>query len=169
MQKWSQCGLTRPILDAIDGLGYEKPTPIQMQALPVIMSGRDVIGVAKTGSGKTMAFLLPMFRHIKDQGPVKDTEGPIGLILTPTRELATQIHRDCKPFLRTLGLRAVCAYGGPPIKDQIAELKRGAEIVVATTGRMIDLLSANQGRVVNLKRTSFIVLDEADRMFDMGF
>ncbi|TPX14253.1 uncharacterized protein E0L32_000647 [Thyridium curvatum] len=169
VQKWSQCGLTRPILETIDTLGYEKPTPIQMQALPVIMSGRDVIGVAKTGSGKTMAFLLPMFRHIKDQDPVRDTEGPIGLILTPTRELAVQIHRDCKPFLKALGLRSVCAYGGPPIKDQIAELKRGAEIVVATTGRMIDLLAANQGRVVNLKRTSYIVLDEADRMFDMGF
>lgn len=169
VQKWSLCGLTRPILDVIAKLEYDKPTAIQMQALPVIMSGRDVVGVAKTGSGKTMAFLLPMFRHIKDQEPVKDNEGPIGLILTPTRELAVQIFRDCKPFLKTLGLRAVCAYGGPPIKDQIADLKRGAEIVVATTGRMIDLLAANQGRVVSLRRTTYIVLDEADRMFDMGF
>lgn len=168
VQKWSHCGLTQPISNAIRELGYEKPTPIQMQALPVIMSGRDVIGVAKTGSGKTMAFLLPMFRHIKDQDPVRD-DGPIGLILTPTRELATQIFRDCKPFLSALNLRAVCAYGGPPIKDQIAQLKAGAEIIVATTGRFIDLLAANQGRVVNLKRTTFIVLDEADRMFDMGF
>lgn len=169
VQKWSQCGLTRPILDAVDKLGYDKPTPIQMQALPVIMSGRDVIGVAKTGSGKTMAFLLPMFRHIKDQEPVRDTDGPIGLIMTPTRELAVQIHRDCKPFLKALNLRAVAAYGGAPIKDQIAELKRGAEIVVATPGRMIDLLAANQGRVTNLKRATYLVLDEADRMFDMGF
>lgn len=168
VQKWSHCGLTQPLLNVVDNLGYEKPTPIQMQALPVIMSGRDVIGVAKTGSGKTMAFLLPMFRHIKDQEPVND-DGPIGLILTPTRELATQIFRDCKPFLSALNLRAVCAYGGPPIKDQIAQLKAGAEIVVATTGRFIDLLAANQGRVVNLKRTTYIVLDEADRMFDMGF
>ena len=169
VQKWSQCGLTRPILDAVEKLGYEKPTPIQMQALPVIMSGRDVIGVAKTGSGKTMAFLLPMFRHIKDQEPVRDTDGPIGLIMTPTRELAVQIHRDCKPFLKALNLRAVAAYGGAPIKDQIAELKRGAEIVVATPGRMIDLLAANQGRVTNLRRATYLVLDEADRMFDMGF
>ncbi|KAJ0121386.1 hypothetical protein J7T55_008550 [Diaporthe amygdali] len=168
VQKWSHCGLTQAMSNAIRDLGYEKPTPIQMQALPVIMSGRDVIGVAKTGSGKTMAFLLPMFRHIKDQDPVRD-DGPIGLILTPTRELATQIFRDCKPFLSALNLRAVCAYGGPPIKDQIAQLKAGAEIIVATTGRFIDLLAANQGRVVNLKRTTFIVLDEADRMFDMGF
>lgn len=168
VQKWSHCGLTQPLLNVIDKLGYEKPTSIQMQALPVIMSGRDVIGVAKTGSGKTMAFLLPMFRHIKDQDPVRD-DGPIGLILTPTRELATQIFRDCKPFLSALNLRGVCAYGGPPIKDQIAQLKAGAEIVVATTGRFIDLLAANQGRVINLKRTTYIVLDEADRMFDMGF
>lgn len=168
IQKWSHGGLTKPMLNVVEQLGYEKPTPIQMQALPVIMSGRDVVGVAKTGSGKTMAFLLPMFRHIKDQDPVKD-DGPVGLILTPTRELATQIYRDCKPFLSALNLRAVCAYGGPPIKDQIALLKAGADIVVATTGRFIDLLAANQGRVVDLKRTTYIVLDEADRMFDMGF
>ncbi|KAJ4272039.1 pre-mRNA processing RNA-helicase [Fusarium torreyae] len=169
VQKWAQCGLTRQTLDVIDNLGYEKPTPIQMQALPALMSGRDVIGVAKTGSGKTVAFLLPMFRHIKDQPPLKDTDGPIGLIMTPTRELAVQIHRDCKPFLKMMGLRAVCAYGGAPIRDQIAELKRGAEIIVCTPGRMIDLLAANQGRVTNLKRVSYVVLDEADRMFDMGF
>ncbi|KAF4984193.1 hypothetical protein FZEAL_591 [Fusarium zealandicum] len=169
VQKWAQCGLTRQTLDVVDNLGYEKPTPIQMQALPALMSGRDVIGVAKTGSGKTVAFLLPMFRHIKDQSPLKDNEGPIGLIMTPTRELATQIHRDCKPFLKMMGLRAVCAYGGAPIREQIAELKRGAEIIVCTPGRMIDLLAANQGRVTNLRRVTYVVLDEADRMFDMGF
>ncbi|KAL6869249.1 pre-mRNA processing RNA-helicase [Amphichorda felina] len=169
VQKWAQCGLTRQTLDVISDLGYEKPTPIQMQALPALMSGRDVIGVAKTGSGKTVAFLLPMFRHIKDQPPIKDTDGAIGLIMTPTRELATQIHRDCKPFLKKMGLRAVCAYGGAPIREQIAELKRGAEIIVCTPGRMIDLLAANQGRVTNLRRVTYVVLDEADRMFDMGF
>ncbi|KAK5634452.1 hypothetical protein RRF57_010165 [Xylaria bambusicola] len=169
VQKWSQCALSRKTLDVIDGLGFDKPTPIQMQAFPAIMSGRDVIGVAKTGSGKTLAFLLPMFRHIKDQSPLKENEGPIGLVMTPTRELATQIHRDCKPFLKSMNLRAVCAYGGAPIKDHIAELKRGAEIIVCTPGRMIDLLAANQGRVTNLKRVSYVVLDEADRMFDMGF
>ncbi|KAI0432965.1 hypothetical protein F5Y09DRAFT_300401 [Xylaria sp. FL1042] len=169
VQKWSQCALSRKTLDVIDSLGFDKPTPIQMQAFPAIMSGRDVIGVAKTGSGKTLAFLLPMFRHIKDQSPLKENEGPIGLIMTPTRELATQIHRDCKPFLKSMNLRAVCAYGGAPIKDHIAELKRGAEIIVCTPGRMIDLLAANQGRVTNLRRVSYVVLDEADRMFDMGF
>uniref|UniRef100_A0A093XRI7 Pre-mRNA-processing ATP-dependent RNA helicase PRP5 n=1 Tax=Talaromyces marneffei PM1 TaxID=1077442 RepID=A0A093XRI7_TALMA len=167
--KWSQCGLGVQTLDVISKLGYEHPTSIQSQALPAIMSGRDVIGVAKTGSGKTVSFLLPMFRHIKDQRPLENMEGPISLIMTPTRELATQIHKDCKPFLKALNLRAVCAYGGAPIKDQIAELKRGAEIVVCTPGRMIDLLAANAGRVTNLRRVTYVVLDEADRMFDMGF
>ncbi|KAG5294832.1 pre-mRNA-processing ATP-dependent RNA helicase PRP5 [Histoplasma ohiense] len=169
VQKWSQCGLGVQTLDVIRKLNYEKPTSIQSQAIPAIMSGRDVIGVAKTGSGKTIAFLLPMFRHIMDQRPLENMEGPIGLIMTPTRELATQIHKECKPFLKALNLRAVCAYGGAPIKDQIAELKRGAEIIVCTPGRMIDLLAANAGRVTNLRRVTYVVLDEADRMFDMGF
>ena len=169
VQKWAHCGLPRATLDVLDQMGFEKPTSIQMQAMPALMSGRDVVGVAKTGSGKTLAFLLPMFRHIKDQPPLKDTDGPIGLIMTPTRELAVQIHKDCKPFLKMMGLRAVCGYGGAPIKDQIAELKRGAEIVVCTPGRIIDLLAANQGRVTNLRRVTYAVLDEADRMFDMGF
>lgn len=152
-----------------------------------------MIGVAKTGSGKTMAFLLPMFRHIKDQRPVEKMEGPIGIVMTPTRELAVQIYRESKPFLKALGLRvserslrqiqctkcllivsplclqAVCVYGGAPISEQIAEMKRTAEIVVATPGRMIDLLTANSGRVTNLQRVTYLVLDEADRMFDMGF
>lgn len=169
VQKWAQCGLGVQVLEVIQRLGYEAPTSIQSQAVPAIMSGRDVIGVAKTGSGKTIAFLLPMFRHIKDQRALDPLDGPIGLILSPTRELATQIHKECKPFIKSLGLRAVCAYGGAPIKDQIADLKRGAEIVVCTPGRMIDLLAANSGRVTNLRRVTYVVLDEADRMFDMGF
>ncbi|KAL9098777.1 MAG: hypothetical protein Q9163_005626 [Psora crenata] len=169
VQKWSQCGLGVQSLEVIQKLGYEKPSAIQTQAIPSIMSGRDVIGVAKTGSGKTIAFLLPMFRHIKDQRPLESLDGPIGLVMTPTRELATQIHKECKPFLKSLSIRAVCAYGGAPIKDQIADLKRGAEIIVCTPGRMIDLLAANSGRVTNLRRVTYVVLDEADRMFDMGF
>ncbi|KAJ5946602.1 Pre-mRNA-processing ATP-dependent RNA helicase prp5 [Penicillium verhagenii] len=169
VQKWAEVGLGVQTLDVVERLGYESLTSIQAQAIPSVMAGRDVIGVAKTGSGKTMAFLIPMFRHIKDQRPLENMEGPISLIMTPTRELATQIHKDCKPFLKALGLRAVCAYGGAPIKDQIADLKRGAEIVVCTPGRMIDLLAANAGRVINLRRVTYVVLDEADRMFDMGF
>src|SRR6185369_11650133 len=92
-------------LAIIKKLNFEKPTPIQSQAIPAIMAGRDVIGVAKTGSGKTIAFLLPMFRHIKDQRPLEQMEGPIVIILTPTRELAVQIHKECKHFLKSLNLR----------------------------------------------------------------
>ena len=169
VQKWSQCGLGVATLDVISKLGYEKPSSIQTQAIPSLMSGRDTLGVAKTGSGKTIAFLLPMFRHIKDQRPLDALDGPVALVMTPTRELATQIHKECKPFLKALDLRAVCAYGGAPIKDQIADLKRGAEIIVCTPGRIIDLLAANSGRVTNLRRVTYVVLDEADRMFDMGF
>ena len=169
VQKFAQFGLGSQTLDIIRRLGFEKPTSIQAQAIPAIMSGRDTMAVAKTGSGKTVAFLLPMFRHIKDQRPLDNMGGPISLIMAPTRELATQIHKECKPYLTANNLRAVCAYGGAPISDQIAELKRGAEIVVCTPGRFIDLLTANQGRVINLRRVTYVVLDEADRMFDMGF
>ncbi|CAO1638057.1 unnamed protein product [Parajaminaea phylloscopi] len=169
LTRWSACGLPANCLDVIKKLEYKAPTPIQSQAIPAIMAGRDIIGVAKTGSGKTMAFLLPMFRHIKAQRPVEKMEGPIGLIMTPTRELAVQIYRESRPFLKATGLRAVCVYGGAPISEQIAEMKKTADIVVATPGRMIDLLTANQGRVTNLRRVTYLVLDEADRMFDMGF
>jgi ATP-dependent RNA helicase DDX46/PRP5 len=103
--KWSQCGLPSQSLNVIQQLGYDKPTSIQAQAIPAIMSGRNVIGVAKTGSGKTIAFLLPMFRHIKDQQPLDSQDGPVSLIMTPTRELAVQIFKECKPFLKALNLR----------------------------------------------------------------
>lgn len=133
------------------------------------MSGRDVIGVAKTGSGKTIAFTLPLLRHIKDQRPVSGGDGPISIIMSPTRELAMQIYKEAKPFLKVLNLRGVACYGGSPISEDIASMKKGAELVVCTPGRMIDLLTANNGRVTNLRRVTYLVLDEADRMFDMGF
>lgn len=97
-------------LDVIKRLNFISPTPIQAQAIPAIMSGRDVIGVAKTGSGKTIAFLLPLFRHIKDQRPLEAMEGPMAIIMTPTRELAVQIQKDCKPFLKVLNLRVRLIY-----------------------------------------------------------
>ncbi|KAM4546785.1 putative ATP-dependent RNA helicase DDX46 [Fundulus diaphanus] len=169
IKTWVQCGVSMKILSSLKRQGYEKPTPIQAQAIPAIMSGRDLIGIAKTGSGKTIAFLLPMFRHIMDQRPLEDGEGPISVIMTPTRELALQITKECKKLSKPLGLRVVCVYGGTGISEQIAELKRGAEIIVCTPGRMIDMLGANSGRVTNLRRVTYVVLDEADRMFDMGF
>ena len=123
VQSWAQMGLSMQSLEVLRKLGYEKPTSIQSQAIPCVSSGRDCIGVAKTGSGKTAAFLLPLFRHIKDQRPLESSDGPIGLIMAPTRELATQIHSECKPFLKALSLKACVCYGGAPIKDQIAEVK----------------------------------------------
>ncbi|KAL9966213.1 hypothetical protein ACROYT_G024252 [Oculina patagonica] len=169
VKTWAQTGVSLKILDVLKRNGYEKPTPIQAQGIPTIMSGRDMIGIAKTGSGKTLAFLLPMYRHVMDQPELERDDGPIGIIMTPTRELALQIHRECKKFCKPLNLRAVCVYGGTGISEQIAELKRGAEIIVCTPGRMIDMLTANNGRVTNCRRCTYLVLDEADRMFDMGF
>uniref|UniRef100_A0A2K5QRA9 Probable ATP-dependent RNA helicase DDX46 n=1 Tax=Cebus imitator TaxID=2715852 RepID=A0A2K5QRA9_CEBIM len=148
IKSWVQCGISMKILNSLKKHGYEKPTPIQTQAIPAIMSGRDLIGIAKTGSGKTIAFLLPMFRHIMDQRSLEEGEGPIAVIMTPTRELALQITKECKKFSKTLGLRVVCVYGGTGISEQIAELKRGAEIIVCTPGRMIDMLAANSGFAV---------------------
>jgi len=170
IKNWVQCGVSSKILHLLKKFNYDKPTPIQAQAMPVIMSGRDAIGIAKTGSGKTLAFLLPLFRHIADQDPLEEGDGPIAIIMTPTRELCLQIGKECRKFIKAVGgARVVCVYGGTGISEQIAELKRGAEIIVCTPGRMIDMLAANSGKVTNLRRITMMILDEADRMFDMGF
>lgn len=164
-----QCGLSDPILEIIKKEGYQEPFPIQCQAIPAIMSGRDTIGIARTGSGKTLAFTLPMLRHILDQPPLKSNDGPIALVIAPTRELAVQIQEEIDKFASILNLTTMCGVGGAPISEQISSLKRGAHIIVCTPGRMIELLCANRGRVTNLKRVTYVCLDEADRMFDLGF
>eukprot|EP00658_Telonema_sp_P-2_P071900 TRINITY_DN6110_c0_g3_i3.p1 TRINITY_DN6110_c0_g3~~TRINITY_DN6110_c0_g3_i3.p1 ORF type:complete len:1097 (+),score=316.21 TRINITY_DN6110_c0_g3_i3:90-3380(+) len=169
IKKWTQCGLPSALLTSLKKHDYDAPFAIQCQALPAIMSGRDVIGVAKTGSGKTLAFVIPMLRHIKAQPPLADGDGPIGIIMAPTRELATQIFTETRRFCKPLNLTPVCAYGGAPMSQQVGDIKAGAEIVVCTPGRAIDLLTLNGGRVMNLQRTTYVVMDEADRMFDMGF
>ena len=152
-------------------LGYSAPTPIQRQAIPIVLSGRDLLAIAPTGSGKTVAFLIPLLRHIKVQPPLARGDGPQALIIAPTRELASQIYLAAKPFCKALSLGVVSLTGGQNLKDDIAELKRGNNnIVVATAGRLLELLTANSGRVMNLwSRCSYLVLDEADRMLDMGF
>lgn len=148
---------------------YTNPTPIQSQTIPAIMSSRDVIGIGKTGSGKTMCYLLGMLKHIKLQRPLSKVEsGPLALILSPTRELALQIHDNLAPFLQT-DLRAICCTGGSELQSQITELKRGVHIIIATPGRFIDLLTLNNGRLLSPRRISFVTLDEADRLFDLGF
>lgn len=169
IKTWHQTGLSTKILDNMKKMNFEKPMSIQAQALPVIMSGRDCIGIAKTGSGKTLAFVLPMLRHIKDQPPLMSGDGPIGLIMAPTRELVQQIHSDIKKFAKVMGLTCVPVYGGSGVAQQISDLKRGAEIVVCTPGRMIDILCTSGGKITNLRRVTYLVMDEADRMFDMGF
>ena len=169
IKSWAQCGVSFKVMECLKRNSFEKPTPIQAQGIPIIMSGRDMIGIAKTGSGKTLAFVLPMFRHILDQPELEADDGPVAIIMTPTRELAMQIAKECKKFTKYLNLNVVAVYGGTNISEQIAELKRGAEIIVCTPGRMIDMLAANNGRVTNLRRVTYVVLDEADRMFDMGF
>ncbi|KAL3077324.1 hypothetical protein niasHS_013313 [Heterodera schachtii] len=169
IKSWSQCGVDLKMLNILKIHNYVKPTPIQAQAIPAIMSGRDLIGIAKTGSGKTLAFLIPMFRHVMDQPHLEEMDGPIALIMSPTRELALQTWKEANKFARNLGLHVVCVYGGVGISEQIAELKKGAEVIVCTPGRMIDMLAANNGKVTNLRRVTYLVMDEADRMFDMGF
>ena len=112
IKTWSQAGVSTKVLAVLKKLKYEKPTPIQAQAIPAIMSGRDLIGIAKTGSGKTLAFLIPLFRHVIDQPPLEENDGPIAIIMTPTRELALQIFREAKKFCKQLNLTAACIYGG---------------------------------------------------------
>jgi ATP-dependent RNA helicase DDX46/PRP5 len=154
----------------INDFQFDAPTPIQSQTIPAIMSGNDVIGIGKTGSGKTMCYLLSMFKHIKQQRPLQrgDT-GPIGVILSPTRELAIQIHEACYKFLKSSVIKAICCTGGSELQKQINEIKKGVEIIVATPGRFIDLLTLNNGKLLKTDRISFVTLDEADRLFDLGF
>jgi len=169
VQTWDQCGLSERILQVLESYDLKTPYAIQQQAIPAIMAGRDIIGVAKTGSGKTLAFLLPMFRHILDQPPLQANDGPVGLIMAPARELAFQINNEAKKFSKVLGLRTAVIYGGSGVAEQIGELKRQPHIVVCTPGRMIDILCMHAGRLLSLQRVTMVVMDEADRMFDMGF
>jgi ATP-dependent RNA helicase DDX46/PRP5 len=169
IKNWFQCGLNDRTLAVIKRNNWKTPTPIQCQAIPVIMSGRDCIGVAKTGSGKTGSYLLPCFRHVLDQRPPEDLEGPSALIFTPARELCIQVFLQAKKFFKHIGVRGAAVYGGAPVADQIAELNKRPQVVVCTPGRMIDMLCANAGKVTNLRRVTYIVVDEADRMFDLGF
>ncbi|XP_020293962.1 ATP-dependent RNA helicase DDX42 isoform X2 [Pseudomyrmex gracilis] len=159
-------GFDDALIKAIRKNEYTQPTPIQAQAVPAALSGRDIIGIAKTGSGKTAAFIWPMLVHIMDQRQLSAGDGPIGLILAPTRELSQQIYQEARKFGKVYNIQVCCCYGGGSKWEQSKALENGAEIVVATPGRMIDLVKM---KATNLTRVTFLVLDEADRMFDMGF
>jgi len=154
------------IITEFKNAGFSSPTSIQAQGWPMALSGRDVIGIADTGSGKTLSYLMPAIVHVNSQPLLSPGEGPIALILAPTRELSQQIESECQKFGRSSRLRFCCVYGGVPKPPQASALRRGAEIVIATPGRLIDFL---QSRVTNLQRVTYLVLDEADRMLDLGF
>ncbi|GFQ01555.1 dead-box ATP-dependent RNA helicase 24 [Phtheirospermum japonicum] len=166
VKTFEDCGFSAELMKAIGKQAYEKPTPIQCQALPIVLSGRDIIGIAKTGSGKTASFVLPMITHIMDQPELQKEEGPIGVICAPTRELAHQIYLEAKKFSKAHGIRVSAVYGGMSKLDQFKELKAGCEIVVATPGRLIDMIKM---KALTMFRATYLVLDEADRMFDLGF
>ncbi|CDS08010.1 hypothetical protein LRAMOSA01959 [Lichtheimia ramosa] len=154
------------VMKELQQLGFEAPTPIQCQGWPMALSGRDVVGVAETGSGKTLAYTLPGIVHINAQPLLEPGDGPIVLVLAPTRELAVQIQQECTKFGRSSRIKNTCLYGGTSRGPQIRDLARGVEICIATPGRLIDMLEAGK---TNLRRVTYLVLDEADRMLDMGF
>lgn len=159
---FSQLGLAPAQLRACESLEYAKPTPIQAKAIPVILNGRDLIGCAETGSGKTAAFLLPIIQKISERA----RPGVRVLVLAPTRELALQIDKNYAELNTAKSNRSVIVMGGKNIRTQIAEVRRGAAVVIATPGRLIDLMERG---AVDLSAIEFLVLDEADRMLDMGF
>jgi ATP-dependent RNA helicase RhlE len=158
-------GLSAELLRAVASQGYTMPTPIQAQAIPVILQGRDLLGRAQTGTGKTAGFTLPMLQRLASARP-NHGRHVRALVLTPTRELAAQVRASVVAYGRHLPLKAAMIFGGVSINPQIAELRRGVDILVATPGRLLD--HAGQ-RTVDLSRVEILVLDEADRMLDMGF
>lgn len=170
LRSWKESTIHPSILDIIEKLNYTEPSPIQRQAIPIGLQNRDVIGVAETGSGKTCAFLVPLLTWIQNLPKISKFEeaegGPYSIIMAPTRELAQQIEEDAMKFAEPLGIKTVSIIGGLSREEQGFKLRMGCEIVIATPGRLIDVL---ENHYLVLNRCSYIVLDEADRMIDMGF
>lgn len=164
-RKFTDAPFNADIQRALTSAGYESPTAIQSQAWPIAIAGSDMISIAKTGSGKTAGFLLPCLHQFLSGGG-NSGGGPMMLVLAPTRELAQQILGEVQKFCRTLRVRSVCCYGGSPKYQQVQALRKGVEIVVGTPGRLNDLLDQ---RAANFRNIQYFVLDEADRMLDMGF
>ena len=166
---FDELGLAPEILRAISEEGYITPTPIQAQAIPVVLSGKDLMGGAQTGTGKTAAFTLPLLQRIlpfASPSPSPARHPVRILMLAPTRELAIQVHDSVKTYSKYLPIRSLCAYGGVDIKPQIEEIRAGVEVLVATPGRLLDLV---EQKCLNFGSVQALVLDEADRMLDMGF
>ncbi len=165
MSSFDSLGLRAELLRAVADEGYTRPTPIQAQAIPIVLSGRDLLGAAQTGTGKTAGFTLPILQRLA----AADSPNPRrirALVLVPTRELAAQVHDSIRTYGRHLRMRSAVVFGGVGFNPQAAEMKRGVDIVVATPGRLLDHA---QQRTVDLRHVEILVLDEADRMLDMGF
>jgi len=166
MTEFAGLELAQPLLRAISDEGYTAPTPIQAKAIPPLLDGRDLLGVAQTGTGKTAAFALPLLHRLTQNGSKLQPIKPRALILAPTRELASQIGDSLRSYSRHMALRSTVVFGGVSIKPQIKALANGVHVLVATPGRLLDLM--NQGKV-RLDGVETYILDEADRMLDMGF
>src|SRR5918997_1889743 len=161
MTTFAELGLSQPLLEALHHLGYQDPTPIQEQTIPLLLEGRDVIGQAQTGTGKTAAFGLPMLEYLDPE----DHEVQ-ALVLTPTRELCIQVTQALRAYGANRGIDVVAIFGGAPIRDQASRLKSGAQVVVGTVGRVMDMIGRHH---LFLDSARYVVLDEADEMLDLGF
>src|SRR5271156_1693958 len=166
LSNFSDLGLSTPILDALAAEGYEAPTPIQTQAIPPILSGRDLCGIAQTGTGKTAAFALPILQRLASVPQRAASQTCRALVLSPTRELASQIADSFRAYGAGMKLSTEVVFGGVPIGRQRQHLARGVDILVATPGRLLDLID---NRWLSLSSVQVLVLDEADRMLDLGF
>lgn len=163
---FEEAGFPDYVMGELHKAGFKNPTPIQSQGWPIALSGKDMVGIASTGSGKTLSYILPAIVHINHQSRLARGDGPVALILAPTRELAQQIKQVATDFGKSSRIRNTCIFGGAPKGPQALDLMDGVEIVIATPGRLLDFLESNR---TNLKRCTYLVLDEADRMLDMGF
>merc|ERR1712000_780781 len=166
VETFDEAGFPAYVMSEVKQQGFTHPTAIQSQGWPMALSGRDVVGIAETGSGKTLTYCLPAIVHINAQPLLAPGDGPIVLVLAPTRELAVQIQQEMTKFGKSSRIRNTCVYGGVPKGGQIRDLSRGVEVCIATPGRLIDMLESGK---TNLRRVTYLVLDEADRMLDMGF
>jgi len=164
--EFKELKITKRILDSLEKEGYVTPTPIQEKTIPLLLAGKDVIGIAQTGTGKTAAFTIPILQKLDEQYNDTKSKSPRALILAPTRELAAQIAESFQTYGKYLKLKHLAIFGGVGPAPQLRALDRGVDILIATPGRLIDFM--NQGKV-DLKKVEFFVLDEADRMLDMGF
>jgi ATP-dependent RNA helicase RhlE len=166
MTTFADFGFAEPILNAIAAEGYETPTPIQVQAIPPAMQSLDILGLAQTGTGKTAAFALPLLHHLSQNRSHPGAKGCRALILCPTRELAGQIADSLRTYGKFVGLSGALVYGGANMRKQINSMERGVDILIATPGRLIDLMKQ---RAIRLDKVEHLILDEADQMLDMGF